>query len=101
MSKWKTRLEIWNEEEKVTSRSVKILCGFLQGHSYSPAELCICERQVCKLLQQSKGYRMGEPGNGNVSRTHSLFADDLKQYQESHKVLKVGISPSKKFVLFA
>ena len=44
---------------------------------------------------------MGEPGNGNVSGTRSLFADDLKQYQESHKVLKVGISPSKKIVLFA
>ena len=31
---------------------------------------------------------MGEPGNRNVSRTHSLFVDDLKQYQESHKVLE-------------
>ena len=40
------------------------------------------------LLQQSKGYRMGEPGNRNVSRTHSLFVDDLKQYQESHKVFE-------------
>ena len=36
MSKWKTRLEeIWNGREKVTSRWIKILCGFLQGRSYS------------------------------------------------------------------
>ena len=31
---------------------------------------------------------MEEPGNRNVSRTHSLFVDDPKQYQKSHKVLK-------------
>ena len=32
---------------------------------------------------------MGEPGNKNLSRKHSLFVDDLKQNQESHKVPKV------------
>ena len=31
---------------------------------------------------------MREPGNKIVHRTHSLFVDDLKQYQESHKTLK-------------
>eukprot|EP00112_Aurelia_sp_Birch-Aquarium-sp1_P026416 Seg9358.2 transcript_id=Seg9358.2/GoldUCD/mRNA.D3Y31 product="hypothetical protein" protein_id=Seg9358.2/GoldUCD/D3Y31 len=31
---------------------------------------------------------MGELGNRNISRTHSLFVDDLKVYQESHKLLK-------------
>ena len=31
---------------------------------------------------------MRGPGNRNVSKTHSLFVDDLKQYQNSHKVLK-------------
>ena len=31
---------------------------------------------------------MGEPGNKIVHRTHNLFVDDLKQYQESHKTLK-------------
>ena len=31
---------------------------------------------------------MGEPGNRIVHRTHSLFVDDLEQYQESHKTLK-------------
>ena len=30
MSKWKTRLEIWNGG-KVTSRRTEIQCGFLQG----------------------------------------------------------------------
>ena len=43
---------------------------------------------MCKLLQQSKGYRMGAPGSLSISRTHSLFIDDLKQYQESHEIIK-------------
>ena len=34
------------------------------------------------------GYRIGEPGNRRLNRTHSLFVDDLKQYQESHQKLK-------------
>lgn len=89
MSKWKTRLEIWNNGEKMTSRWIKVLCGFLQGDSYSPVGFCISEIPVCILLQHSRGYRMGEPGNRIVKRTHSLFVDDLKIYQESHNALKI------------
>ena len=70
------------------SRWIDIMCGFLQGDSYSPVCFCISEIPVCKLLQQSKGYRMGAPGNWSISRTHSLFIDDLKQYQESHEIIK-------------
>ena len=88
MCKWKTRLEIWNGGEKMTSRWIRVLCGFLQGHSYSPVGFSISEIPVCILLQKSRGYRMGEPGKRMISRTHSLFVDDLKVYQESHKALK-------------
>ena len=88
MEKWKTRLEIWNNGEKIISRWIDIMCGFLQGDSYLPVGFCISEIPVCKLLQQSKGYRMGAPGNRSISRTHSLFIDDLKQYQESHEIIK-------------
>ena len=31
---------------------------------------------------------MGPPGCRDISRTHSLFVDDLKQYQENHETLK-------------
>ena len=89
MSKWKTRLEIWNGSEKMTSRWMRILCGFLQGDSYSPVGFSISEIPICILLQHSRGYRMGEPGNHVVKRTHSLFVDDLKVYQESHKALEI------------
>ena len=88
MNKWKTRLELWKDGEKCVSRWIHIKCGFLQGDSYSQVGFCITEIPVAKLLEQSKGYRMGEPGKRDVSRTHSLFVDDLKVYQESHSLLK-------------
>ena len=88
MELWKTRLEIWSKGEKITSRWINISCRFLQGDSYSPVGFCISEIPVCRLLQQSRGYRMGSPGGRDVSRTHSLFVDDLKVYQESHEILK-------------
>ena len=31
---------------------------------------------------------MGRPGKKEVKGTHSLFIDDLKVYQECHKILK-------------
>ena len=89
MEKWKTRLEIWSRGEKLTSRWIDISCGFFQEDSYSPVGFCILEILVCLLLQQSKGYRMGPPGCRDISRIHSLFVDDLKQYQEIMKHLKM------------
>ena len=88
MRKWKTRLEIWTYRRKSISRWIDFMCGFLQGDSYSPVGFCISEILVCKLLQDSKGYRMGQSRKRDVKRTHSLFVDDLKVYQESHKTLK-------------
>ena len=88
MELWKTRLEIWSKGENMTSRWINISCGFLQGDSYSPVGFCISEIPVCRLLQQSRWYRMGSPGSRDVSRTHSLFVDDLNVYQESHEILR-------------
>ena len=59
------------------------MCGSLQGDSYSPVGFCLSEVSVCKLLQESKGYRMGEPGNRDFKRTHSLFVDDLRRIVRS------------------
>ena len=84
----KTSLEIWSKGEKMTSRWINISCGFLQGDSYSPAGFCFSEIPVCRLLQQSKGYRMGPAESRDVSSTHSSFVDDLKVYQESHEILR-------------
>ena len=88
LNKWKTRFVLWKDGEKCVSRWIDIKCGFLQGDSYSNDGFCITEIPIAKLLEQSKGYRMGEPGKRDVSRTHSLFVDDLKVYQESHNLLR-------------
>ena len=88
MKKWKTRLEVWDESKKYVSRWINISCGFLQGDSYSPVGFCLTEIPICILLSQTGGYRMGPPGERKVKRTHSLFIDDLKVYQESHQQLE-------------
>ena len=75
--------------KKSISRWIDIMCGFLQGDSYSPVDHCISEIPLCKLIQESKGYRMGKPRKRDVKHTHSLFVDDLKVHQENHKTLKV------------
>ena len=64
------------------------MCGFLQGGSHLPVGSCKSEIPVCKLLQESKGYRMEQPEKKDVQCTHSLFVDDLKLYQKNHKTLK-------------
>ena len=67
-------------------RWIDISCGFLEGHSFSPVGFCLSEVPVCMVLADSKGYRMGLPGSRDVKRTHSLYIDDLKIYQESHEL---------------
>lgn len=42
------------------------------------------------LSDETDSYRMGKPGKRDVKRTHSLFIDDLKVSQESHKKLEVA-----------
>ena len=64
------------------------MCGFLQGDRYSAVSFSIYEIPVYKLLQEPKGYRVGQPAKKDVKCTHSLFMDDLKVYQENYKTLK-------------
>ena len=64
------------------------MCGFLQGDGYLLVGFFISEIPVCKLLQESKGYHMGQPGKRDGKSTHNLFVGDLKVCQESHKTLK-------------
>ena len=48
------------------------MCDFLQADSYSPVGFCIYENPVCKLLQKSKGYRIGQSQKRNAKHTYSL-----------------------------
>ena len=58
--------------------------GFLQGDSYSPVGFCLTEVHVAMLIEETDGYTMGQRGEARVKRTHSLFFDNLKIYQENH-----------------
>ena len=57
---------------KSISRWINIMCDFLQADSYSPVGFCIYENPVCKLLQKSKGYRIGQSQKRNAKHTYSL-----------------------------
>ena len=90
MIRWKTRLEVSDQCKKVYSRWIEIKRGFLQGDSYSPVGFCLTEIPIAMLLEETEGYKMGPPGTREVIRTHSLFIDDLKVYQENHAKLDVA-----------
>ena len=36
------------------------------------------------------GKKMGRPEQHNIKRTHSLFVDNLKVYQQDHQKLQVA-----------
>jgi hypothetical protein len=90
MSKWMTRLEVSHGGNIMVSRWINIRKGFLQGDSYSPVGFCLTEIPVAMMLMETDGYMMGPPGNRKTKRTHSLFIDDLKVYQESHRKLQIA-----------
>ena len=87
MKRWKTRLEVWDGNDKSVSRWINISCGFLLGDSHSPVGFCLTEILVCILLSETRGYRMSPRGKREVKKTHTLFMDDLKVYQEGHQQL--------------
>ena len=73
MKRSKTRLEVWDENNKSVSRWINITCGILQGDSYSPVGFCLTEIPVCILLSETRGYRMGPPGKREVKRTQFIY----------------------------
>ena len=88
MDGWKTKLNVMLNGESKKSRWIRFNRGFLQGDSFSPVGFCICEIPVLMLIDNLQGYRMGPPGARIVNKTHSLFLDDLKVYQEMEEQLE-------------
>ena len=89
MDGWKKKLEINDGGEIKTSRWIRILKGFLQGDSHSPVGFCLTEVSIAMLLDETEGYKLGQPGRRCIKMTHSLFIDELKVYQKNHQKLEV------------
>ena len=89
MEGWKTRLEVTDKGKVKTSRWIKIRKGFLQGDSYSPLGFCLTEVPIAMMLEETDGYKMGQPRERDLTRTHSFFIDDLKVYQENQQKLEI------------
>ena len=70
------------------SHVIKIPKRFLQGDSYSPVGFCLTKVSVV-ILEETSGYRVGLPGKRMIQRTHSIFIDDLKVYQENHQKVEM------------
>ena len=87
MDEWKTKLEVNGAGEIKTSRWIRILKGFLQGDSYSSVGFCLTEMPIAMLLDETEGSKLDQPVRRYIKRTHSLFIDDLKVYQENHQKL--------------
>ena len=89
MEGWKTRLEVTDKGKVKTSRWIKIRKGFLQGDSYSPVGFCLTEVPIAMMLEETDRYKMGQPGERDLTRTRSFFIDDLKVYQENQQKLEI------------
>ena len=75
---------------KVTnSWLINIIKSFLQGDSYAPVGFCLTEVPITVLLEETSGYKMGQPGQRNIKRMRSLFVDSLNVYQESYHKLEI------------
>ena len=83
MRKWKTSLEVRNGKKLLRSQWIDI-----NGDAYSLVGFC-CTEMLVMLLEESDGYKMGSLGKKQIKRTHSLFIDDLKTYEQNHQKLKM------------
>ena len=61
----------------------------MQGDNLLPVGFCLTEVPISMSIVETNGYTMGQKDKERVKRTHSLFIDDSKIYQESHQKLEV------------
>ena len=89
IKRWKTKLLMYNKEQLIESSWINFKRGLLQGDRLSAVTFCLSEIPIGMLIDKSKGYKMGQPGERSIKRTHSLFMDDLKLYQEDEQTLEL------------
>ena len=80
MDRWKTKLEVNDGREIKTSRWIRILKSFLKGDSYLPVGFCLTAIPIAVLLDETEGYKLGQPRKRCIKRRYSLFIDNLKVY---------------------
>ena len=61
-----------------------------QGDSYLPVGFYLTEVPIAMLLDETEGYKLGQPGRKSIKRTHSMFIDDLQVYKENHQKLHIA-----------
>ena len=54
----------------MTTRTINIRRGFLQGDSFSPVGFCLTEVPIGMMLEEAAGYKMGGGGERDCRITH-------------------------------
>ena len=73
MQGWKTRLEVTEDGNVLTSRKINIRKGFLQGDSYSPVGLCLTEVPISLLIEETDMYTMGQKKKKVKKNTQPIY----------------------------
>ena len=73
MQGWKTRLEVTEDGNVLTSRKINIRKGFLQGDSYSPVGLCLTEVPISLLIEKTDMYTMGQTKKKVKKNTQPIY----------------------------
>ena len=73
MQGWKTRLEVTEDGNVLTSRKINIRKGFLQGDSYSPVGLCLTEVPISLLIEETDMYTMGQTKKKVKKNTKPIY----------------------------
>ena len=77
----KTKLEVTENGKTVTSRTINVKKGFLQGDSYLPVGFCLTEVSVAMLIGGTDGYSMGERG-GEFERLKKNTQSFCRQFED-------------------
>ena len=56
---WKTRLEVSEDGNVLTSRKINVRKGLMKGDSYSSVGFCLTEVPTSLLIEETDGYTMG------------------------------------------
>ena len=89
MTKWRTKLHLYDETNNIESSFMDYFRGILQGDLLSLILLLLLVNPLSYLLSKEKGYTINVTAKAKEI-SHLFFIDDLKLYTSSlNKIMKL------------